>query len=370
MRLIIKKAAILGGLSVSLLSTSAFAGGCFPGPVGPVCSPDVIAHPGGASQIDPMHVYSQRPMGHLRSVQYLGTPSVNITRVHGAQGAPSVADTPSSFTGGCTPESTHYCRAGNTMPAPVMAPPAPVYTPAPVIAPPAPVMAQPAPQITERVVAIGGGYDPSKFIPRTYGSNELTPGIAHIPTSIVDRSHENATAVLNGGMTQPQAIASGGTVPHPSMVSSSAMSSGSSYSSSSFSSQNYSGMGGNVIGSVTNSVTMAPTTNVYPGSMSSSGTYYEKVSGPTMVGGMQATQVICARQAPRVDVQSPVIGVPSPVPTPVMTQCQSGPAMAPVMGHGGPVGHGPVSSGRYGSTGTAMPSSGLSGRYGSARYGH
>ena len=75
MRVNLKKAAILGGLSVSLLSTSAFAGGCFPGPAGPVCSPAVVAHPGDAPSMDPMHVYSQRPMGHLRSVKYLGTVS-------------------------------------------------------------------------------------------------------------------------------------------------------------------------------------------------------------------------------------------------------------------------------------------------------
>ncbi len=357
MRSMFKKAAILGGLSVSLLSTSAFAGGCVPGPAGPVCAPNVIAHQGGGSSIDPMHVFAQRPMGHLRSVQYLGTPSVNITRVHGLAGGPALSDAPSGFTGGCTPESTQYCGAASAAPmsAPVVAPPAPIMAApimaqaAPIIAAPAPMIAAPAPQVTERVVAIGGGYDPSKFTPRTYGSNELTPGIAHIPTSIIDRSHSNATAVLNGGMTQPQPIVSGGTVPMPTMSS-------------------------NVIGSVSNTMTMAPQTNVYPGSMAADGTYYEKVSGPTMIGSMQATQVICKRQAPQVSVQSPIVGVPTPVPTPV---CESVPAPMPIAGPiappmAAPIAapaplpfYAPASSGRYGS---GLPGS----RFGSGatRYGH
>jgi len=213
MRNMLKVAAIFGGLSVSLVSTSAIAGGCGYGMSGPNCAPNVVTHPGGSPGIDPMHVYSEAPMGHLRSVQFLGTPSVNITRIHGMAGAANLSDAPTSFTNSCTPESTQYCRQGGAVaPAPVMA------RPAPVIAQPAPMIAQPAP-VAERVVYVGKGYDPSKFIPRTYGSNELTPGIAHIPTSIVDRSHANATAVLNSGRTQPQPIASGGVVPHPSMVS-------------------------------------------------------------------------------------------------------------------------------------------------------
>lgn len=356
-----KKAAILGGLSVSLISTSALAGGCVPGPAGPICAPNVIAHPSSGSAMDPMHVFAERPMGHLRSVQYLGTPSVNITRVHGLAGAPALSDAPSNFTGGCMPESTHYCGA-NAAPAPAPMPmitaPAPVIAaPAPMIASRAPMIAAPAPQVTERVVAVGGGYDPSKFIPRTYGSNELTPGIAHIPTSTVDRSHANATAVLNSGMTQPQPIASGGVVPMPSMTSS--------YSATPV-------MSGNVIGSVSNTMSMAPQTNVYPGSMAGDGTYYEKVSGPTMMGGMQATQVICKRQAPRMNVQSPVIGVPTPVPTPVCATVPAGPVaapMAPAMMAPPPPPvpmYAPASSGRYGSS----LSSGSRFGTGSTRYGH
>ncbi len=360
MRKVIKLAAITSGLSLSLMANSALAGDCRYGSGGPNCAPAIVAHPAPAPSIDPSHIYAQGPMSNLRTVQFLGTPSVNITRIHGAHGGPAITDSPSGFTGGCTPESTHYCgqTSAAPAPAPVIAPPAPmVVAPAPVIAPP-------APQVTERVVAIGGGYDPSKFIPRTYGSNELTPGIAHIPTSIVDRSHANATAVLNGGMTQPQPVVSGGTVPHPSM-----MSGGYSTASTVTMPPTMSRTitmpptrSGNVVGMVSNTVTMPPQGNVYPGSMAGDGTYYEKVSGPTMMGGMQATQVICKRQAPRLQVQSPVIGLPTPVPTGVVESCQSVPMpMAPA----------PVMSGtqRYGTSApqrVTVPSS----RYSSSRYGH
>lgn len=367
MRKVIKVAAVISGLSLSLMSSSAMAGDCRYGPSGPNCAPGVVTHPGAAPSIDPSHTYSQRPMGHLRTVQFLGTPSVNITRVHGLHGGPGLTDAPSAFTGGCTPESTQYCRNGASVPSPAPAPY--IAQPAPMMVAPAPVIAAPVPQVTERVVAIGGGYDPSKFIPRTYGSNELTPGIAHIPTSIVDRSHENATAVLNGGMARPQAIASGGTVPHPSMISGGNVMADSITMPPTMSrsitmpptmSRSISmppTMSPNVVGMVSNTVTLPPQTNVYAGSMAGDGTYYEKVSGPTMLGGMQATQIICKRQAPRVQVQSPVIGVPTPVPTPVAT-CQAVPAP---MTHIAP---------QYAPQPAPQPAPMRSTRFGSSRYGH
>lgn len=335
MRQLLKTTAIIGGLTLSLGSTAALAGNCGFGASGPNCQPSVVTHPGGAPTIDPMHVYSTRPMGHLRSVKYLGTPSVNITRIHGQRSSVGLSDAPSAFTSGCNPESTQYCRQGGAqapMPAPMMPqampymgpPMAPMIAqPAPMIAQPAPYIVQPAPMATERVVHVGGGYDPSKFIPRTYGSNELTPGIAHVPTSIVDRSYDNAMAVLNGGMAQPQAYASGGMVPQMPQ---------------SYSNSNY-------MSSASQSVPMAPQGNVYPGSVSSDGSYYEQVSGPTTMGGLQATQVICKRAAPqvqvpttRINVQRPIMAVPVPVPTPMAPTCFNAGTGAPV-----------VSSGRYGS---------------------
>ncbi len=304
MRHLLKTVAVLGSLSISLGVTTAQANGCGMYQ-GPACQTDVVVHPGQAPYSDAMNIYSSQPMGHLKSVNFLRSPSVNIMRVHGMGPTAQLSDAPSGFTGGCMPESTQYCRSGGMMPAPrpQMAP-----MPRPM---PMPVIAQPAP--APRIVAIGGGYDPSKFIPRTYGSNELTPGIAHIPTSIVDRSHANAHAVLNSGMTQPQALASGGTVPHPSMMGG---------QQASYQSMSYQGgyQSGNVIGMQTQTVTMPPQ-NAYGGSVSGNGGYWEKVSGPTMMGGMQATQVICKRQAQAVNVQRPVIGVPTPVPTPMPMGC-------------------------------------------------
>ena len=318
MRHMLKAAAILGGLSVSLGATSAQAGGCGYGPgqgYNQACQTEVVVHPGAAPHSDQMHVYSSQPMGRLKTVDFMRSPSVNITRIHGMGPTAGLSDAPSGFTNGCMAESTGYCRSGGMMPAPM---PAPVAMPVQM---PAPVIAQP----TERIVAIGGGYDPSKFIPRTYGSNELVRGIAHIPTSIVDRSHANAQAVLNSGRTQPQPVVSGGIAPHPSMFSS---------HSSGFQSMGHMGhMQGNVIGMQSHTVTVPPQ-NPYMGSVGADGTYWEKVSGPTKLGGMQATQVICKRQAPVMNVQRPVVGVPTPVPTAV---------------HMGCVDHQPVMAGGYSS---------------------
>ncbi len=339
MRHILKTAAVISGLSLTIGSVTAYAGNCGGTVRGPECQTQVVVHPGVAPSMDPMHVYSSQPMGHLRTVEYLGTPSVNITRVHGMGPTAGLTDAPTGFTDGCLTESTNYCRQGGMQPQamPMMAP-----MPAPVIAQPAPIS-----QPVERVVHVGGGYDPSKFIPRTYGSLEPVPGIAHVPTSIVDRSHANAQAVLNSGRTQPQALASGGIAPHPSMMAGGSMHG-------TMSGMGMTGMGQSAmvnpmmsgsmmpqqIGMQSEIRTMAPQGNVYPGGeMSGNGTYWEKVSGPTMMGNTMATQIICKRQAEQVRVERPVYGVPVPVPTAV-PMCERAP-MPMAMPHlaGGRYGH-------------------------------
>lgn len=76
-----------------------------------------------------------------------------------------------------------------------------------------------------------------------------------------------------------------------------------------------------------------------PTQLPSNGAYWEKVTGPTLVNGLPATQILCRREAPRpapvtVRVVRPVIGVPVPVPTPVpvpMSTCGG-----PVYGSGYP----------------------------------
>ena len=331
MRKVMRTATAIGGLGLSLIASTALAGDCRYGPAGPDCTSSVITHKAPALSADPTHVYSQAPMGHLRSVQYLGSPSVNITRVHSQHNPVELSDRPHKFTEGCFPQSTHYCRQGahqaSVQPEVHIAPPAPVAPPlvhAPVAAPAAPV-------VTERVVHVGGGYDPSKFTPRTYGSNELTPGIAYIPTSIVNRSHEDAMAVLNSGKTQPQPVVSGGIVPHPSMVSPAPA-----------------------------PMTISPAPTVYPGSVSMDGSYYEKVSGATTIGGMQATQVICKRPAPQ--PQPPTMNVPTPVYPSMPQGCETTNTM--------PMGHSePVLSGRYGAL-AGGPEPIQSSRFSSSRYGH
>jgi len=272
MRQILKKAVFWGGVSLSVFSLSAQAGDCG---LNAACQSDVVIRSTPSHSIDPMYIYSQNPMGHLRSVQYLGTPSVNIMRVHSAQPVAELSDAPGGIKGDCLPYASQYCRKSDVVPQAVAQPVAqPVITPP---AMPAPVVA--APVVTERVVHVGGGYDPSKFEPRIYGSMERVPGIAHIPTSIVDRSHANAHAWLESGQVQPQPVIQ---VPQAHL------------------------------GTLTQTVTIAPEVAPYGGSVGADGTYWEKVSGATTIDGMSATQVVCKRQAPQIHVQHDVHAAPSP----------------------------------------------------------
>ena len=235
-------------------------------------------------------------MGHLRSVQIAGAPHVNITRVHGLNNPVGLVDAPTGFTNGCHPSSTQYCRNGAVAP-------------------------QPAP-----------GVDISRFQPRTYGSTAMVPGIAHVPTSIVDRDYGRAQAVLNAN--------GGGIVPHPSMMGGAIAAPIVSMSApaftppavTSFSPSPVISTPAAIQGPVT--VNPASTARFMPETLRADGTYWEQTSGPTMVGGTMATKVICKRQA---QVVNPVVGVPHPVPTPVYCQQHGGLHLAggPNMGHWG-----------------------------------
>ncbi len=327
----------LAGL-LSLSGTAQAGGNC----AGPDCNLGVQYIPGNAPSFGPMTVSSSQPMGHLRTVNFQRAPHVNIMRVHGLRSTAALSDKPSGFTNSCHPQSTQYCRQDGSaisVPAPAPAVPAPVVQrpvmqapimPAPIVQ--APVIQAPAPRLRSYV---GQGFDASKFSPRQYGENTFTPGIAHIPTSIVDRSPENADRALNSGRTVPQPIANGGVAPRPAMVSS-------------VSTMN---MSSNMVMQPRFARTMmrpapvmprpmmapmmaprmAPTLSApvmglrpsapilqgngtYASSVGANGTYWEKVSGPTKLGGMNATQIICKRQLPQ-RVVNPVVGVPVPVPT-------------------------------------------------------
>ena len=311
-----KAALVLGGLSLTFAATPAYAGGCGYGAGVQNCDSGTVVNVNGAPSFGPMTVNIEQPMGHLRTVEYTRSPNVSITRVHGMAPSASLSDAPSGFTSGCHPTSTTYCRsdAGKAvnvqLNAPQVAAPfvpqfqTPQYQ--------APVMMS-APLPAPRVVAIGGGYDPSKFTPRVYGDNTITPGIVHAPTSFIDRDPTRAAAALSRSAYA--------------------------YGNQSYSSQSYGSMtlgststvvapqampmGGRQIGSVVNYVqtqAASPAPANAMGDVDASGGYWEKVSGVTRFGDTIATQVICRRQAPQPTVQRvvrPVIGVPTPVPTPV-----------------------------------------------------
>ncbi len=306
---------ILGGVFLAGMGQPASAG-CVGGVTGG-CNPGVVVHPGVAAMPAPVDVYSSNPYGYLQQFEYKGTPDVNITRIYGQRPTVALSDHPSQFTNGCQPSSTVYCRAPQAQPAPVAQP---------VIAPPMPVIA-PRPSVN--------------LAPRQYGSTELVRGIAHVPTSIVDRS---AITHIDG-------------VPQPRISSVTTAQSATTTVTQSVRPQSPAPQG-RVLGYVNaGSYTYQP-----PGG----GRYWEKTSGPTMVDGLPATQILCRRETPRpapvtVNVVRPVIGVPQPVPTPVPVQAQPQPQpqcapvpmgpVAPAPYAGGPQVPmlGPMYSDRFGS---------------------
>ena len=105
MRHLGKAALILGGLGLTFAATPAIAGGCGYGGA-QNCDAGVNVNMHGAPVFGPMSVNIEQPMGYLRSIEYTRSPNVTITRLHGMQPTASLADAPSSFTGGCHPTST------------------------------------------------------------------------------------------------------------------------------------------------------------------------------------------------------------------------------------------------------------------------
>lgn len=340
MRHIGKLALVLGGLSVSGAAMPAFAGGCGYGSNPAACSGGVSVNTGYGPSFGPTTIHIEEPMGHLSTVNYTRSPNVSITRIHGMGPTAALTDAPSGFTGGCFPTSTQYCRSDAGTPinvqmgagfnpqafAPQIAQPvmqAPVLQ-APVMRAPlmqAPIIQAPLP--APRIVAIGKGYNPSKFMPRVYGDNTITPGIVHAPTSYIDRNPASAAQALQRAssysvnLPTTYAGSSNYSVNLPTTYAGS-----SNYSvnlPTTYSGTTASGYGSAGTVSDSGSVT---------GPVDASGGYWEKVSGLTRFGDTIATQVICRRQAPQVQVQAPVqqnlrrvvrpvIGVPTPVPTPV-----------------------------------------------------
>lgn len=281
----------IGGIFMAGISTAAYAG-CGFAPA-PSCNPGVLTHPSAPDYLAPVGMYANVPYGHLKNFAYKNTPNVNIMRVHSRPSLVKLSDAPYGIKNGCAPSSTSYCRSNSVR----------VAAPAPYVAPII-VSAPIAPRVT-----IGSGYNPAAFAPRQYGSADFVPGIAHVPTSIIDRSpitHIN-------GIAQPQ--------PQVRSVTTMAMSA----PSRAYSAPAPVRTGGNVLGHVVaGQYTYQP-----PGG----GAYWEKTSGATIVDGLPATQILCRRQAPTpapvtVRVVRPVIGVPRPVPTPVPVLTQRAPICA------------------------------------------
>ncbi|MEE9271878.1 MAG: hypothetical protein V3U57_01205 [Robiginitomaculum sp.] len=290
----------IGSVLMAGASSAAFAGCYSP----PNCTPRVVMHPTQMDAPAPINVYNNAPFGYLKTFEYKNTPNVNIIRI-----------------GGCSAAPSPYCSA-------------PVMAPRPVMPPPINV----APVVHTPRITVGNGYNAANFAPRQYGSTDFVPGIAHIPTSIVDRS----PITHIGGVPQPQvrsvttATMSRPIAPRPVIVAPFAPR--------------------RVVAPV-----MTPRPNIRSGVLryvnagsytyqpeGGGGQYWEKTSGPTMIDGMFASKVLCRRQAPRpapvrVNVVRPVIGVPHPVPTPVpvVPMC----AGAPMQNQG----IAPASNSRYGS---------------------
>jgi len=326
--------ALLGALSASLLAAPAFAGGnCGGGN----CAVPVQVMPSYVPEFGPMTIRNQNPMGHLRSVNFQRAPNVSITRLHSMNPTAGLSDAPSGFTNGCHPSSTTYCRQDAGIPVQVE-----LNRPVPIAAPivSAPVVATPS---EPRVVRIGGGYDPSKFTPRVYGDPTFVPGIAHVPTSIVDRDPVRAQQVLDSGRTVPQPVVvpGTGTAPHMGMVTQQAAPQfvQRPVFASTAPSPVFLGAGPQLRApglTNTQGLSLAPTrqgpsfgqpgapllqqsgpmAGSYGSSVAPDGTYWEKVSGPTAFGDTIATQVICKRKLPT-RVVNPIVNVPVPVPVPV-----------------------------------------------------
>ena len=293
-------------------ATTAYAGNCGQGSYGSNCAPQVISHPGKYMAPAPVHVYNSAPFDYLKTFEYKNTPDVNITRVHSMQSTAGtgLADHPSAFgSDGCNPVSTMYCR-GSGMPATGGTP------------------------VNVTLYGNAGNSSTATTTMATsgkmYGSLDFVPGIAHVPTSIVDRS----PITHIDGIPQPQA--------HSVTTLGS-----SSHTISGTVNNNTAQMAGPVVGPMPMYPQITPPasngqflghviTGEHTYQPPGGGAYWEKTSGPTIVDGLPATQILCRRAAPkpnpiRVRTVSPVYGVPQPVHVPAPVMC--GPVPMPVMPH-------------------------------------
>ena len=360
---------LVGATALLTLSTSTAVAGC--GGVGNCDTGSVHTASPYAPDYGPVTVRSGTPYDYMSSIRFQRAPNVQVTRVHGQGPVPSLSDAPHGSVGGCFDHASGYCYGDAGRPVSVefdAAPqlPAPVFqapAPAPVFQ--APVMA--APVQPDRLVAVGGGYDPSKFAPRIYGDLSVTPGIAHVPTSIVDRDPARAQAVLDqiapGSVTPalagvpirhgvpyaapyrldpvPGALAAdlpprgvnlpggvhGHAVPTPVMAQPGMAQPPMTQPSMAqpfvqpqpFAHAQPFAQPPVQFGVQRPALAGAPipqADGTYASQVASDGTYWEKVSGVTKMGNTVATSVVCKRALP-VQTVNPTVGVPYPVPVAV-----------------------------------------------------
>lgn len=185
-----------------LLSGPAFAGSPASSPCGPGlnCTTPVVVAPHMRRHADAISVENRTPYDYLDSVHFQRSPHISITRIHGLPPTVGLSDAPSGFSKGCHPESTTYCRANYGASNVTASASAPATTSALTT----PTIIQTAPP---RIIAQGDGYNPGRFAPRHYPHPQgFVPGIAHIPTSIVDRDPGRAQAVLDSGRAHPNPL--------------------------------------------------------------------------------------------------------------------------------------------------------------------
>ena len=275
MRLKYLLSAALGGAFTVAAAAPALAGSNCGTVAGDRCNPGYV-YSQSPVMTSPVSTHYGQPYDHLRRAEYVQTPQINVTRIETGRRLASLSDAPSHSWAGCGGASAVTCAA--PAPAPIMARPMPMA---------APVVMAPAPAPVMRSYSASHSYDASKFQSRQYGTTDFVPGIAHIPTSIVDRSVANRDAILASGTVVAQPV----------------LHTNSSYS----------------------TVSTASTSNTV--AYNADGTSWSKASGPTFVDGMYASEVLCKQPAPmqqRIQVHQqayqvvrPVVNVPYPVPVAV-----------------------------------------------------
>lgn len=307
------KSAFWGLISVAALmgsgSVTAQAGQPYPAPpcAGPgPCDYGIHVLPSRPVHQGPVTVQHRTAFDHYKSIQFQQAPHVSILRVHGRPQTVGLSDAPSGFTGGCSPSSTRYCRSEadqtdhvidvpSPTPHPVPAPqplplpkPYPVPKPSPIVRPvPLP---RPIPAPCQPVHGPCGPQGVHPFAMSGASATTSTPSVVTIPAPMTSSMSSQTVPSV------PPHMVSGSVIAAP-------LPTGSGYPQLA---------GGPVLsGPTLSSGPIASGTGASRYGIQPDGTYWEKVSGPTTVGGLTATEILCKRQVPGHGT-SPVCRTPAP----------------------------------------------------------